>query len=305
MWGLHSLGDLAQLPLEQLVVRLGQEGHRLWMLARGEHPHLLVPEEPAFALQEFLAFDAPVEVLDSLFFVLSPMLSQLIARAQNRALALASVTIQLGLDGGGEHERTIRPALPLSEREVLLKLLRLDLQAHPPAAGAVSLRVQATAGVRGKAQTGLFAPPLPEASRLDVTLARIAALVGEKRVGCARLLDSHKPDSFVMERFAVGPGRLKPNSGQRATASLRRCRPPIRLTVQLEGIRPVGLFLQGRRFVVSEAFGPWRKSGDWWAANLWSHEEWDVYAAAGEKTICCLLSHDLLHHHWQMEASYD
>ena len=161
LWGLHTLGELADLPEVDLIVRLGQEGKRLWLQARGEHPHLMVPEEPVFTLEEFLGFDAPVELMESLLFVLGPMLDQLLTRAQNRAFAIASVTAKLRLDGGGEHERTIQPALPVLQREVLLKLVHLDLQAHPPPSGVMSVLLQAEPGDRSKAQLGLFAPQLP------------------------------------------------------------------------------------------------------------------------------------------------
>ncbi len=132
LWGLKTLGELAALDEVDLIVRLGQEGRRLRLLARGEYPHLMVPEEEVFALEEFLELDAPVELLESLLFVLGPMLGQLIARARNHALALAEVKVVLGLDGGGEHVRTIKPALPTADRELLLKLLHLDMEAHPP-----------------------------------------------------------------------------------------------------------------------------------------------------------------------------
>ncbi len=304
LWGLHTLGELAVLPEVELVVRMGQEGKRLRLLARGEHPHLMVPEEPVFTLEEFLVFDAPVELMDSLLFVLGPMLDQLLARAQNRAFAIASVTTKLGLDEGGEHERTIKPALPVLQREVLLKLLHLDLQAHPPPSGVMSVFLRAEPGDRSKVQLGLFAPQLPESLQLDVTLARIAALVGEERVGRAQLLDTHRPDSFTMERFTV------PTSSPRAmksgrTVALRRRRPPVNLSVQREGVRLASFFFQGRRYVVQKAYGPWRMSGEWWSSGLWSREEWDISATAADETLLCLITHDLLRRQWQLEALYD
>ena len=306
LWGLHTLGELAGLPEVELVVRLGQEGKRLRLLARGEHPHLMVPEEPVFALEEFVAFDAPIEILDSLLFVLGPMLDQLLARAQNRSYALASVTVKFGLDGGGEHERTIKPALPVLQREVLLKLLHLDLQAHPSSAGVLSIFVHAEPGDRSKVQLGLFAPQLPEALRLDVTLARIEALVGEERVGRAKLLDGHRPESFTMERFVVPKEAAKKCAGTRYAVALRRCRPPLALLVQHEGQRLAAFSLRGKRYTVQEAYGPWRKSGDWWSAEVWSREEWDVRAASNaDDTLLCVITHDLLRHHWQLEALYD
>ncbi len=308
LWGLRTLGELAALPEVELVVRMGQTGKRLRLLARGEHPHLMVPEEPVFALEEFVAFDAPVELMESLLFVLGPMLDQLLARAQNRAFALASVTVRLGLDGGGEHERTIKPALPVLQREVLLKLLHLDLQAHPPPAGVVSIFAHAEPGDRSKVQLGLFAPQLPEPLRLEVTLARIAALVGEDRVGRAALRDTHRPYSFVMERFVV-PTSTPKETKARPAAALRRCRPPVELSVRNEGRRLISFFLHGKRYAVQQAYGPWRKSGDWWSSEVWSCEEWDVCAtcsnASTEETLLCLITHDLLSHRWQLEALYD
>jgi len=305
LWGLKTLAELAALPEVDVVVRLGQEGKRLQLLARGECPHLMVPEEAVFALEERIEFDAPVELLDSLLFVLGPMLDQLILRAQNRALALASVTVKLGLDGGGEHQRTIKPALPVAQREILLKLLHLDLQAHPPPAGVVGVFVSAEPGDRSKVQLGLFAPQLPEPTRLDVTLARIAALVGEECVGRARLGDGHKPDSFTMERFTVPDAKARKNSPNHSVA-MRRCRPPVALLMQREGSGLKGFTMRGRRYAVEKAYGPWRKSGQWWSPEVWSHEEWDVCGKAnGGETLLCLITHDLLRNHWQLEALYD
>jgi protein ImuB len=306
LWGLQRVGELAALPEVELVVRLGQAGKRLRRLARGEHPHLMVPLEEAWALEEYMGFDAPVELMESLLFVLGPMLEQILLRAQGRALALASVTVTLGLDGGGEHQRRIQPALPVAEREVLLKLLHLDLQAHPPGAGVMWMRVQAEPGARSKVQMGLFAPQLPEAMRLDVTLARVAALVGEGRVGRARLLDNHRPESFVMERFVVKDANARESEQGHDLVAMRRCRPPVSLMVQQEGRRLRGFFLRGKRYSVQEAFGPWRRSGSWWSAEVWSQEEWDVRAEAeAGEVLLGVVSHDRLRQVWRLEAVYD
>ena len=306
LWGLHTLAELAAIPEVDLVVRLGQAGKRLRLLACGEHPHLMVPEDAVFALDEFIAFEAPVEILDSLLFVLGPMLDQLLTRAQNRSLALASVTVRLSLDGGGEHERTITPALPVMQRHILLKLMHLDLQAHPPSAGVMNIALHAEPGDRSKVQLGLFSPQLPEPSRLDVTLARIASLVGEERVGKAKLLDSYRSDSFTMERFLVPSKPAPRRHAPRSIASLRRCRPPVPLAVRHQDARLSSFSLEGKTYRVNEAYGPWRKSGEWWSAGVWSQEEWDVSASLSEEVVLlCVLTHDLLRKQWHLEALYD
>ncbi len=208
-WGVTTLAILAMLPETNLIARLGQEGKRLRRLARGESPHLFLPIDPVFPLEERIELDTPVEVLDSLLFGVSLMLDQLIARATARILSLAIITAELGLDGGGLHTRIVRPALPTNEKQLWLKLLHLDWIAHPPNAAVVSMLLRAETGVVGKVQLGLFSPQLPEPGRLDVTMARIRAIVGEQRAGSVELKDTHEPDAF----------RMKPFSGITATAN--------------------------------------------------------------------------------------
>ena len=156
LWGIRTLGMLSELPEKELISRLGQEGKRLRQLACGEMPHLFVPHTPAFALEELMELDCPVEMLDSLLFVVGVMLEQLILRASVRVLALASVTITLSLDGGASHTRTVRSALPSIDRQLWIKLIHLDLEAHPPQAAILSLTLTAEPGRTSKVQLGLF-----------------------------------------------------------------------------------------------------------------------------------------------------
>jgi protein ImuB len=197
LWGIHTLGMLGELPEKALIARMGQEGKRLRQLARGESPHLFLPVEPGFTLEERIELDSPVELLDSLLFVVGVMLEQLVLRAAARIFVLASVTIALSLEGDETHTRMVRPALPTNDRQLWLKLIHLDLEAHPPRAAIVSLTLSAEPGTTSKVQLGLFSPQLPEPGRLDVTLARIRAIVGRgmrrqrgaqgyARAGCIR-----------------------------------------------------------------------------------------------------------------------
>lgn len=341
-WGLRTAGELAALSSVDLVARLGQQGHRLHRLARGEEDHLLVPVEPAFTLEEHIAFDAPVDNLESLLFVLAPMLDQLILRARNRALLLGSVTVRLHLERSADqtdrdrsreaetepdpedpiHARTLKPALPIDDRNLLLKLIQLDLQSHPAPASIVAITVHADPGPRPGVQSGLFSPQSPEPMRLEVTLARIAALVGDDRVGRAVLTDAHRAQSFNLERFTVTePQPLsrshrkvspKPDTiATRTGVALRRLRPAPHVQVTYADGRPYTLHLStptlgASRYTVSRAFGPWRGSGQWWSSEVWSHDEWDIDAEAQDGTrLLALLVNDRLRLHWQLDALYD
>ena len=108
-------------------------------MACGQLPHLFVPREPEFRLEERMELDTPVELLESLLFVVGVMLEQLVLRATARVLALASVCVELKLEGGGTHTRMVRPALPSNDRQMWIKLLHLDLEAHPPQAAILAL----------------------------------------------------------------------------------------------------------------------------------------------------------------------
>ncbi len=71
LWGIQTLGMLAELPENELISRMGQSGKHLHQLSRGEMSHSFQPSEPAFVLEERLELDTPVELLDSLFFAVN------------------------------------------------------------------------------------------------------------------------------------------------------------------------------------------------------------------------------------------
>jgi protein ImuB len=306
LWGIQTLGMLAALPEKALIARMGQEGKRLRQLACGALPHLFVPMEPAFTLEEYIELDTPVELLDSLLFVVGVMLEQLIVRATGRVLALASVTITLSLEGGASHSRTVRPALPSNDRQLWIKLLHLDLEAHPPNAAILSGRLIAELGNTSKVQLGLFSPQLPEATRLDVTLARIRAIVGEECVGSPVLKDSHRPDGFQMRPFTVPTGSTTVPTANRSMAAMRQLRPAEDVSVTLHDQRLVSLFFRQKRYDVEHAYGPWLAGGEWWGNARWGLQQWDLVARSHDGLLlCCCLVRDLTQHCWQMVALYD
>jgi protein ImuB len=306
LWGIHTLGMLAELPEKSLIARMGQEGKRLRQLARGEMPHLFLPVEPAFTLEERMELDIPVELLDSLLFLVGVMLEQLILRATARIVALASVTATLSLDGGILHTRTVRPALPTNDRQLWIKLIHLDLEAHPPQAAILTLTLEAEPGATSKVQLGLFSPQLPEPGRLDVMLARIRAIVGDDCVGRAVLKDTYQPDGFRMQPFAVPAGSpLEVFAGQHRIA-MRCVRPSESIPVTLSGKRPVSFFFREKRYVVEQAYGPWLHSGEWWNSAVWSLRQWHLVARAQDGSLLsCCLNHDRILACWQMVGLYD
>ena len=304
-WGITTLGELSRLPEIELISRLGQEGKRLQQLARGNASHHFQPVAAPFTLEEFLEFDSPVETLDSLLFALNSMLAQLIVRASAHAMALASVTVTCTLDGAPMHRRSLQPALPSVDRAVFLKLLHLDLEAHPPGAGVLALRLRAQPGHISKVQLGLFSPQLPEPMRLEVTIARLAAIVGEDRVGRAVLKDTHRHDAFSMRKFVVEAASQPLQISLPPAPALRRLRPCAPIRVELQGDAIFAFWHERTRYEVQRLYGPWRFSGEWWTGLCWAVERWDFAAQAAESLLLGVILRNHVDRSWWLEALYD
>jgi protein ImuB len=306
LWGIGTLGMLAGLPEKELIARMGQSGKRLRQMASGVMPHLFEPLKSVFTLEERMELDFPLEPLESLLFVLNVMLEQLILRAKARVLALASVSVTLNLEGGMTHMRTVRPALPTNDPHLWIKLLHLDLEAHPTQASILAVSLVAEPGSTSKVQLGLFSPQLPEPARLDVTLARIRAIVGEENVGRAVLKDTHEPGAFRMEAFTLPTGSVSVAPSSQSRSAVRRLRPAEMVSVTVQGQRPKAFFFREKRYVVEHTYGPWLTSGDWWHPRLWGLQQWDLVARAQDSALlCCCLVRDHIEDRWQMVALYD
>jgi len=207
--------------------------------------------------------------------------------------------------------RTLRLPVPLLDCKTFLKLLQLDLKAHPPGAPIVKIHLAAEPVQPRAAQGGLFLPPSPEPEKLELTLARIAGIVGENQVGSPALLDAHRPEGFQMQRFAPsepqGKSRTAKNSDDLVTA-LRMFRPPATVAVTLGEGKPESISCSKRKEIHGEilwAAGPWRSSGDWWEQEGWARDEWDIAVQQENGVALYRLVRDLLSGRWLLEGTYD
>ena len=304
-WGIRRFRDFAALPVHGVVERLGPDGLRLHQRARGVWERPLVPleEPPEFAVE--LELEYPVELLEPLSFVLARLLNGLAGQLAARALALQELRLRLTLEDGGTHDRTLRLPVPMLDGRALLKLLQLDLAGTPPQAPVVKVRLEAEPARPRAAQGGLFIPLAPEPEKMEVLLARLAALAGEGRTGSPELVNTHRPGAFRMQRF--GPeqaGRTaveQPRDGV-ARLALRVFRPPRAARVELIRGRPAHVSAEGVRGSVASFAGPWRTSGDWWTADPWARDEWDVaLAGGGLYRLAC----EHATGRWFLEGAYD
>jgi protein ImuB len=188
-----------------------------------------------------------------------------------------------------------------------LKLLHLEIAAHPPQSAVLNFELTAEAAPSSLVQLGLFAPQTPEPSRLDVTLARLKAIVGEDRVGSPVLVDGHRPGAFEMTEFRADlRDERDAMEVPQPRMGLRRMRPRLAVRMNFRDSEFVDFQTREHRFRVAAAYGPWRSSGYWWAIEPWAVDEWDVLAERDDGSpVACLLVRDQLTNTWWLEALYD
>jgi protein ImuB len=278
-WGIHTFRELAALPEAGLVERFGAEGARLKALAGGaaEVP-LKAGVEPKL-YQRSWQLDEPIELLEPLSFVLSRLLHQLCLDLQHDGAAAHALTLQFSLSGKTHFERTIRFPVPSRDPVHFLKLLQLDLQARPPAHAIETVTLWMEPAPPRAIQSGLFLPPAPAPERLELTLKRLAALVGEENVGSPRLVDTHRPGAFQIASFLDAPSPLSPWST--ATLAIRVFRPPLAVDVFPAAGPPRRIASSTIRGQVLDCAGPWRTSGDWWTENPWARDDFDLALSDG------------------------
>jgi protein ImuB len=317
-WGIRKLGELTSLPEVALSERLGQRGLELQRKARGVSSSTLVPSDPPLVFEEAQELEFPLVLLEPLAFILNRMLEHLCARLEGRALAAQELYLELQLEGGyraagGQSQncfqRVIKLPVPLLDPKTFLKLLQLDLKAHPPGAPVKKVSLRMEPAKPRPAQDGLFMPASPQPEKLELTLARLSGIVGEGRAASPALLDTHRPEAFEMRHFV--PAASKNGNGcgtQDLVTALRIFRPPVCVHVQQADGKLLHISSKKNSQIsgpVLWAAGPWRSSGDWWDQDPWARDEWDVALEEKNSIVLYRLIHDLLSGKWMVEGTYD
>jgi protein ImuB len=297
-WGIHTVGQLAQLPETGLAERFGPTGVYLQRLAKGAIQRPLRTHEPEITYADRIELDHPVSLLEPLLFLISRILNDQCAKLLSNAMSASEVTIRLELEDRTEHVRTLRLPVPMRESKPLLKLLQMDLEAHPPQSATMALALALKPAQPRTTQGGIFLPTTPAPDKLELTLARIRGLVGENNVGIPELLNTHHPHPFRLVNRQPQIGNQSPIASHQA---FRYFRPPLGAKVELDQNRPARITASGIHEKVLNAAGPWRTSGDWWTTTSWNRDEWDVALSNGALyRIYCEPDHC-----WFIEGSYD
>ena len=281
-WGVATLGALTALPKAEVGRRMGAEGVLLWERAAGESQRVLRLAEPARSFAAEWAYEPPVESIEPLFFKLRRFAERVALELRGAGFVAEKLSLTLLLEDETDHRREFRLPEPGADVDGWMRVLNSHLETVRTDARVAGVRLVAAPARPQERQEGLFDAGLRDPASFWENLARIAAIVGDDRVGTPVPTDTHRPDAFTMERpaEAVAPPAQAPVHPPCGPV-LRRFRPPWPVRVVCDAGRPIRLEegrLEGR---VCAALGPWRGAGDWWKPGAWVAETWQVEMEGG------------------------
>jgi protein ImuB len=204
--GLHTFGDLAELPAGSVVGRFGAEGEAAHRLARGldEHPpNLLAPPPDLHAATEL---DPPAERVEPVAFVARTLADELHQRLDALGLACTRVVVTAESEHGERHERCWRHEGALTVAAMADRVRwQLDGWLHGP------VRQRPTAGISrltltpdevvpatGR-QLGFWGGETDAAERAARALARVQGLLGPDAVTVPEWRGGRSPAEAVAQ----------------------------------------------------------------------------------------------------------
>ncbi len=277
-WGLRTFEDLACLPENGLHDRLGDAGVRLQRMARGALGRPLKPFVEETIYEQRIELDDALELLEPILFLLTQFLNELCASLKSQSLAAGELHLTLN-----RARRILRLPFPTRDVKFLLKLLQHNLEAELPGEPVSILILRAVPTATRLLQHDMFTIPAPEPERLESTLQKIRAMVGPKNVKIPEIRNTYRP--------GWGPAE--------SPLAFRHFRPALDARVELTEGRLRAPGIQG---TISEISGSWRTAGDWWRADAWDQDEFDLVLSDG---ALYRLHFNRQSKKWQLEGTYD
>ncbi len=300
-WGIHTLGQLADLDKNDLGLRLGPIAVHLWERANGKCTRLLKLVPPVESFAETFEFENEIETSEPLLFILRRFLEQISLRLGALYFVANELNLQIIFSDKKSYEHRFKIPQPTRSVEVLFRMLHTHLENFKSEFPITAVSLEAQASKPAQQQFGLFETALRDPAQLSETLARLTGLLGADRVGTPVLENTYRPDSFHLEPFSW---RLDETSGEKKASpshALRRFRSPVSASVLSAENRPVHLQSSRVQGQVRTAAGPYHSSGNWWDENSWARAEWDFQLENGALCRC----HRDDEQSWKVDGIYD
>ncbi|MFB2583888.1 DNA polymerase Y family protein [Herbiconiux liukaitaii] len=323
--GIHTLGEFARLPDEDVQSRFGDEGARAHLKASGRDGQPVVPRIPPEVRESVSEFEPPLDRIDQVTFGIRAAADLFVQRLSEARLVCTAIRVELTSERGQVRERSWLHPRWFSSSDVVDRV-RWQLQGGDAIEAALEsgisrVRVIAeTVDGSSKHETGLWGSGSDE--RVHSGMARLQSMVGHEGVLTASIGGGRAP----RERVLLSPWGDRP-AEVRSTAPWPGSLPaPLPTTVfehpwavqvaTAEG-EPVDVTERGELSAAPAFFsetgalhdlkpltawaGPWPTEEHWWDEAAHRRiDRFQVVDAAGGAWLLALENH-----RWRAEARYD
>ncbi len=338
--GLRTLGDLAALPVGDLVGRFGTQGKWMHALASGRDPRL---SQPAIAQPDLSAeteIDPPADRLDTVAFAAKSLADQLDAQLAREGQALVCVEISAETEHGETSSGRWRHGFRFSPPD-LVDRVRWQLDGwrstkgrNSPTGGISFIRLRAVETLPDEGrQLGFWGGQSEADERAERALQRVQTLVGFDAVTVGRLgsgrrfadLEQRLPFGTTGPRGAGASGPAGPRGAGAsgtppwpgrlgAPAPAEVLAEPEPLVVLDANGDPVGVSgraqpsappamlrrADGRTSRIAAWAGPWPLEERWWSSRSRRQARFQLVLDDGTAHLCAVEGG-----RWQREATYD
>ena len=338
--GLRTLGDVAALPVADLIGRFGTQGEWAHRLASGRD---LRPSQPAAAELELSVeteIDPPADRLDTVAFMAKALADQLDTQLTRAGQALVCVEVSAETEHGETSSRRWRHGFRFSPPDVVDRVRwQLDgwrsVRGRDSPSGRISLirlAVAETSPDEGR-QLGFWGGQSEADERAERAMGRVQALVGFDGVAVGRL-GSGRRFADLEQRLpfgTTGPAGASNTAGPRGAGASNAAPPwpgrlgapaPAEVLAEPEPLvvldadgEPVGVSgrvhlsappavlrrADGRTSAITAWAGPWPLDERWWDLRARRRQaRFQLVLDDGTAHLCAVEGG-----RWQREATYD
>lgn len=309
LFGVRTLGELADLPHGPFVRRFGSESARWHALACGRDDEPLTPRARATAIDHALYGEGTAEREDQLFFALRTLAARVAEDVAGSGKRCGALHLELQSEDGTTHTFDTVLAQPTAQSATMFDLVRARLEGATFASPVSGMRLQAGRLEEGGTELSLFAGRDPDLEIVGIALGRLEAALGPHAAQRARIANGNRYET----RLAYEDFTARPLLRERHERNTREPADGIgTFTYRIVPLRNVEVRIQSGRpaFVgpsaVLECAGPWRVDEGWWSDTLGSgdvtllQDAYDVLLDNG--SLCRIFQEE---NRWYIGGVYD
>ncbi|HEY5086104.1 MAG TPA: hypothetical protein VII66_01985, partial [Gemmatimonadaceae bacterium] len=209
--GVELCRDLARLSHEEVEVRFGSEGVKLWRFARADDGRRIFGSMPRALPEASLEWtDYAIRRAERLVFVINALFGNVCEALKSRGEGALALTISFALANRTTLDHPVRAARATAGQTAWMRLVRLEIEriVFPDAVTGITLRVDAVSGTGGR-QGDVFDRGFGSESAAEEALGQLmddqGSIATEPENSAHPLLDRRTswtsvPASRVMER---------------------------------------------------------------------------------------------------------